>query len=170
MQYTTFVLIFSYRSISGVFYLVYFNPCLLMCMSPIVVFLCLSRCFLISFSVRPGHIFRKPCLIALRRIVLVGMKSAACKYLASSGFGICAKMSFTIFSYCCGPRGTSPTPVLLFLVPLIISSTLLCMDVDCLSSVVVHPSSHNNPNHINADVCIFGKMWICIASLLRPGI
>ena len=42
------------------------------------------------------------------------------------------------------------------------------MDIDCLSSVMVHPSSHNTPNDSNGVVCIFGKMWICLASLLRP--
>ena len=41
-----------------------------------------------SFSVRPGHIFRKPCLIALRRLAVVGLKSSACKYWASSGFEV----------------------------------------------------------------------------------
>ena len=43
------------------------------------------------------------------------------------------------------------------------------MDIACLSSVMVHPSSHKTPNDINGAVYIFGKMWICLASLLRPG-
>ena len=38
-----------------------------------------------------------------------------------------------------------------------------------LSSVMVHPSSHKTPNYINGAVCIFGKMWICLACFLRPG-
>ena len=44
------------------------------------------------------------------------------------------------------------------------------MDIVCLSSVMVHPSSHNNTNDINGAIYIFGKMWICLSSLLRPGI
>ena len=35
---------------------------------------------------------------------------------------------------------------------------------------MVHPSSHVNPNDINGDVFIFGKMWISLACLIRPGI
>ena len=118
---------------------------------------------------KPDQVFRKPCLIALLRLALVGLKSAACKYWASYGFEVCARMLFTTFSDCCGPRGTSHIPVFLFLVPLIISSPLFWTDIACLSSVMVHPSSHNNTNDINGAVYIFGKMWICLASLLRPG-
>ena len=76
---------------------------------------------------------------------------------------------FTTFSDCCVPRGTSHIPVFLFMVPLIISSTFFWTDIYCLSSVMVHPSSHKTPNVINRAVCIFGKMWICISSLLIPG-
>ena len=79
-------------------------------------------------------------------------------------------MLCTTFFYFCVPRGTSHSPVFLFLVPLIVSYPLLWMDISCLSSVVVHPSSHKTPNYINGAVCIFGKMWICLAWLLRPGI
>ena len=43
------------------------------------------------------------------------------------------------------------------------------MYISCLYSVMVHPSSHINPNDINGDVCIFGKMWIYLACFLRPG-
>ena len=43
------------------------------------------------------------------------------------------------------------------------------MDISCLSGVVVHPSSHKTPNDINGDVCILGKMWICLSRLLIPG-
>ena len=35
---------------------------------------------------------------------------------------------------------------------------------------MVHPSSHQTPNEINEAVFIMGKMWICLACLLRPGI
>ena len=83
MQYTPLNLIFYSRYVSGGFSLVDCNPCLLLCRCPIVVFLDFSRCFLMSFSVRPGHVFRKSCLIALRRLAVVGMKSSACKYWAS---------------------------------------------------------------------------------------
>ena len=134
----------------------YCYPCLLMYKCPIVVFLDLSRCFLISFSVRPVQVFRKPCLISLRRLAVVGLKSAACKYLASSGFEVCARMLFTTFSDCCGPRGTSHISVFLFLIPFILPSPFLWMDIACLSSVMVHPSSHKTPNDINGDVCILG--------------
>ena len=130
----------------------------------------LPRFFLISFSVRPGQVFRKPCLIDLRRRVVFGMKSAACKYWDSSGFEVFARMLLTTFSDFCGPRGTCNIPVFLFLVPLIVSYPFLWMDIACLSSVVLHPSSHNTPNDINGAVFIFGKMWICLASFLRPGI
>ena len=129
VQYTTLVFILSSRSVSGGFYLVDCNPYLLMCRCPIVVFLYLSRCFLISFSVRPGQVFMNPCLIALRRLAVVGLRSFACKYLASSGFEFFAIMLFTTFSDCCGPRGTSQIPVFLFLVPLIIYYPFLCMDI-----------------------------------------
>ena len=61
------------------------STCLLMCSCPIVVFLGFSRCLLMSFSVRPGQVTRKPCLISLRRIDVVGLKSYACKYCAVTG-------------------------------------------------------------------------------------
>ena len=102
-------------------------------------------------------------------IAVVGLKSAAYKYLASYGFEFCARMFFTTFSDCCGPRGTSHVPVFLFLFPLIFSSPLFWMEISYLSSVMVHQSSHKTPNDINRAVCILGKMWIYLASLLRPG-
>ena len=34
---------------------------------------------------------------------------------------------------------------------------------------MMHPSSHKTPNDINGAVYIFGKMWIYLACLLRPG-
>ena len=113
--------------------------------------------FLDQFYLRPGQVFRKPCLIALRILAIVGLKSAACKYLASSSFEVCARMLLTTFSDFCVPRGTSHIPVLLFLVPLIISSPLFWMEIACLSSMMVHPSSHKTPNYIIGAVCIFGK-------------
>ena len=149
VQYTAFVVILSYRSVSRGLSLVDCNPFLFVCKCPIVVFLGLSRCLLISFSVRYGQIFRKPCLIALRRLAVVGLNISACTYLASSGFEVCYRILFTTFSSCCVSRGTSHIPVFFFLVPLIISSPFLWMEISCLSSVLVHPSSHKTPNDIN---------------------
>ena len=34
---------------------------------------------------------------------------------------------------------------------------------------MVHPPSHNTPNDIIGDVYIFGKIWICLVCLLKPG-
>ena len=51
-----------------------------------------------SFSGRPSHVFGKPCLIALRRISVVGLKIAACKYWDSSGFEVFSIMLSTTFS------------------------------------------------------------------------
>ena len=67
-----------------------------------------------SISVKPGQVFRKPFLIALSRLAVVGLKIAACKYWDSSGFEVCAIMLCTTFSNYCGPRGTSHIPVLFF--------------------------------------------------------
>ena len=139
LQNTTFVLILSYKSVSVGFYLVDCSPFLLMCMCTIVVFLDFSRFFLMNFSVRPGHILRKPCLIALKRLAVVGLNSAACKYGASSGLDVCSSMLFNIVSDCCVPRNSLHIPVFLFLVPLIISVKLLWTGISCLSIVMVHP-------------------------------
>ena len=142
VQNTKFVLILSSKSVSGGVSLVEFSPYLFMCRCPIVVFLNFSRCFFMSYLVKPGHIFRKPCLIDLRRLDVVGLKSSACKYWYSSGFEVCVRMFCTTFYDCCVRRGTSYITVLLFLFPLIISSPLLWMEISCMSSVMVHPSSH----------------------------
>ena len=45
---------------------------------------------------------------------------------------------------------------------------LLWNEISCLSSVMVHPSSHKNPNAINGAVLIFGKMWIYLNLFLIP--
>ena len=66
-------------------------------------------------------------------------------------------MLFVTASDCCVSRGTSHIPVLLFLVPLIISCPFFLTGGSCLSSVMVHPSSHKTPNGISGDVFIFGK-------------
>ena len=169
VQYTTFVFIFSFRYVSIGFSLVDCNSSIFLCRCPIVVFLDFSRCFLMSFSVRPGQVFRKPCLVSLKILAVVGLKSNSCKYWGSSGFEFCSRNFLTTFSDCCGTRGNSHIPVFLFLFPLIISSPFFWMEIYCLSSVMMHPSSHRNPNNINGAVCIFGKMGICLACFLRPG-
>ena len=79
VQYNEFVLILSSRSIAVVFFLVDCNPCILMFRFTIVLFPDLSRCFLMNFYVIPGQVFMRPCFIALRRLAVVGLKSAACK-------------------------------------------------------------------------------------------
>ena len=100
MQNNTFVLIFFSRSVSDGFYLVDCSPCILMCRCPIVVLLHFSICLLISFSVRPGHVFRKPCLMDLMRLFVVGLNSATCKYCDISGFDVCVRMLIVTDSDC----------------------------------------------------------------------
>ena len=142
MQNTTFILIFSSKSVPGGFSLVDCIPYLFMCRCPIFLLLDFLRCFLISFLVRPGHIFRKPCLIALRRLDVSGMKGAACRYYDNSGIELCNRMLFTTFSYCCVSRGSSQIPVFFFLVPLIIYFPFFWIGISCLSIVMVNPLSH----------------------------
>ena len=60
VQNTTFIVIFSFKYVSGGVSLVDCIPCLLMCRCPIIVFPDFSRCFFISFYIRPVHVFRKP--------------------------------------------------------------------------------------------------------------
>ena len=139
VQYTIFVLIFSSRSVSGGFSLVNYTPCILICRFPIVVFLDFSIYLFRIFSVRPGQVFRKPGLISLRRLTLVGLKSAACKYWASYGSEVFVRMLFAKFSDCCGPRGTSQIPVFLFLFPLILYSLFFWVDMSCLPNLMLHP-------------------------------
>ena len=134
------------------------------------MFLDFSRFLLIKKIVSPDQLLRKPCFTAFRRIYVVRLKSAAFRYCDSYVLFVWARMLFTAFSDWCGPRVTSYIPVFLLLVPLIISSPFFWMDIACLSRVKVHLSSHKTSNDINVDVCIFGKMWVCLAILLRPGI
>ena len=115
-----------------------FSPCILVCRCPIIVFLDFSRCFLMIFSMRPGHVFRKPCLVALRKLAVVGLNSAACKYWDSSSLDICAIMLFTTVCDCWVPKGIFYIPVVLFLVPLIIYFPFFYTDISYLSSVMLH--------------------------------
>ena len=136
------------------------SSCILMFRCSIVVFLDFSRCLLISFSVRPGQVFRKPCFIELKRLAVVGMKHDTRSYCASSGLDVWDIILFIISSDCCVSRGTYHIPVLLFPVPLIISCPFFCTYISCLYSVMVHPSPQKNPNYISGAVLIFGRMWI----------
>ena len=163
------MLVLSYRTISGGFYLVDFSPCLPMWRYTIVVLIEFYRCFFMSFYVRPVQVLRKPCFIALRRLDFVGLKSSAWRYCASSNFVVWDRMLFATMSYCCFSGGPSQIPVCLFLVPFMIRFPFLGAGISCLSSVMVHPSSHKTPNEISGFIFIFGIMWICLACLLRPG-
>ena len=78
-------------------------------------------------------------------------------------------MLFYAYSDCFVYKGTYHIPVCLFLVTFIISCTFFGTRIPCLSSVVLHPSSHKAPDDISGDVFIFGKFWICVACLNRPG-
>ena len=162
------MLLFS-KSIYGGFSLVYCSPCLLMFRFLIVVFLYFSRCFLVSFSVRPGQVFRKPCLIDLRRIYVVGLKSAAWRYCNRSGLVLWSRILFYVASDYFVSWGTPQIPVFLFLVPLSFSCPFFWTYISCSSSVVVHPSSHKTPNDISGYVFIFGSIWICLTFLIGPG-
>ena len=130
---------------------------------------CFLRCFLMKFYFRPDKVFRKPCLISLMRLSVVGLRSSACMYYASSGLFVWDRILFSTVSNLCVSRGTSYITVFLFLMPFIISCPFLWTDIYCFSSVMVHPPSHRTPNDISGTVFIFGKIWICLACLLRPG-
>ena len=93
----------------------------------------------------------------LRRLSAFGMNSPAYKYCTSSGIAVLTRMLFVTASDCRVSRGTYHITVFLFLVPLIIYCTLFWTDIYCLSSVMVHPSSHKTPNDINGAVFIYGK-------------
>ena len=139
-----------------------------MCRCPIVVFLDFSIFLLISFSVRPDQVFRKPCLVYLRRIYVVGMKISAWRYCASSGFGAWSRILFVTYSCCWVSRVTSHIPVFFVLVPLFISCPFFWTGIYFFSSVMVHSSSHKTPNDISGGAFIFGKIWIFLAYFFRP--
>ena len=161
---------FFSRSLSVGLSLVYCSPCFLMCSCAIVLFLGFLRCFLVRFSVRPGQFLSKPCLIALRRLDVVGFNSAAWRYCASSGLVVWDRMVFVAAYDCCVSMVNSTIPFFLSLVTFIISYPFLWTYVSCLSNVMVHPSSHKTPNYITGGVFISGDMWICLYSLFWPGI
>ena len=95
-------------------------------------------------------------------------ESAACKYCASSGLDVCDRILFATVSVCYVPRGTSHIPVYLFLVRLIISFPFFWIDISCLFSLMVNPSSHKTPNAINGSFYILGKIWIYLTCFIIP--
>ena len=105
----------------------------------------------------PGQVFNKPCLIALRRLSVVGLKIDVLLYCASSGLGFWSRIIFVTSSDCYVYRGSYHVPVCLFLVPFIIPCQVLWIAISCLYSVMVHSSSHKTPNDIIAATFIFGK-------------
>ena len=109
-----------------------------------------------SFSLRHGQIFRKPCLVALMRLSVFGPKSAARVYYACSSLVVRDRMSFATISDYCVSRETSHIPVHLFLLPFIIFYRIFGTDVSCLSSVMLHPSSHKTLNDISGVVFLLG--------------
>ena len=139
---TKFFLLLSSRSVWRGFSFVDSIPCILVCRCPIVVFLDFSICLLMSFLVRPGHVFRNPCLMSFVRISVVRLNIDVCKYRASSVFDVCTRMLFITDYGCWVSRRTSQIPFFLLLVPLIISFPLLWTYISFLYSVMVHSSSH----------------------------
>ena len=79
-------------------------------------------------------------------------------YCASYGLVLWDGMLFITASDLCVFGVTSHIPLCLFLVPFNISCPFLQTDISCLSSVMVNPSSPENPNDISWAVIIFGKM------------
>ena len=85
VQKTKFVLHFYSMSVSGAFSMVDYITFLLMCRCPIVLLIYFSRCFFIKTSTKPLLVLSKPSFIYLRRLVVVGLKSAEWRYCVSSG-------------------------------------------------------------------------------------
>ena len=154
VQNATFFWIFSSKSVSGGFYWLIL-ALVFSCAGVPLLYSLIFKVIIYEFSVRPRHVLRETCLISLRRISVVWIKSAAYKYWDSSGLKICARILFTTFSECFVSRDTSHIPVFLFLVPLIISFPLFWIEIYCLYNVMVHPSSHKTPNDINGTFYIF---------------
>ena len=58
------------------------------------------KCLLVSFLVRPDHVFSKPCLMSLVIIEVVGINSAEYKYFASYSFDVCDIILFILAAAC----------------------------------------------------------------------
>ena len=144
------------RSLSGGFSLVGLITCLLICRCPIVVLIVFFIWLFINPSVSPGQVLMKPSSIDLSRLVVVGLKSSAWRYCTSYGVFVWDVMLFAAISDCFISRGTSCIPVNWLLVPFNIFCPFFWTYIYCLSSMVVHPSSHKTHNDISGDVLIFG--------------
>ena len=157
-QNNKFVLRLSSESVSGVIFLFYFSTWCFMCRCHILVFIDLSRCFLINPSVRPGHVLSKPWFILLRRLFFVGLNITAWNYLVKSGLVVWVRILFTVGFYCYVSIGTSHIPVFFSLVPFNICCQFFWTFVFCQSSVIVHPSSHSTPKYISGGFIIMVGM------------
>ena len=104
----------------------------------------------------PGQFLRKPCLIALRRLGVVGLKSLTWIYCVSSELVVWAKNVCATISDCYVSRGTSHISVCLFLVPFIICFPFFGTAISCLSTLVVFSTSHKTPTDISGSVFVFG--------------
>ena len=102
--------------------------------------------------------------------MLLGSKSVAWRYFASSGFRClwqnAIRHSFWLLFF----QGQFPHSSSLFSGPFKYFLHIFFTGIYFLSSVMVHPSSHKTPNYISGDVFTFGQMWICLDCLLIPGI
>ena len=110
VQKTNLVLHLSSRSVSGCLFMVYCSPFRIMCRCTIVMFIDFYICFLINPSMRRGRFLRKPRLIELMRLVVVGIKIVAWKYCASSGLVVLAIILYTTIFYYCVSREASHIP------------------------------------------------------------
>ena len=110
-----------------------------------------------KISVRTGQVLSNFCLIDLRKLDVVGMKSSALRPCASSGLHVWARIVFVTAADCFVFSVTHHIPVFMFLVALIVSCPFFRTGVSCLYSFMVHPSSNNTSNYISGAVFIFGK-------------
>ena len=169
MKNTTFVLLFSSSSVSGGFSMVDCRPFLLVYRRPIVVLIYFLICLLMGFSVRPGQVFRKTCLISLRRLSDVGAEKFRMEILLQFWFSCLGQNVICHNFWLLYIHGNFPHYSLLVSGYFYYFLSIFWTDISCFYSVMVHPSSHKTPNDINGSVLIFGLMWICLACLLSPG-
>ena len=110
----------------------------------------------------PGHVLRKPSLIDLRRLVVVGKNSAAWKYIVNFGFVVWAIILFTTVFDCCVTRETYHITACLLLVPFNIICHIFLVQCDGASIITQYPQQYEWA------VIIFGEMCICLTSFVRP--
>ena len=157
VQNTTFVLLLYSRSVSGGFFLDYLSPFILTCRCPN----CSVHWF---FNMLLDDVFCKA-WPSLQEIFFDYLEYSCycwaekfcmnllCKFL-SSCLGqsvICHKL----WLLCLQRKFLYSS--LIFLVPFIISCPSFWTDISFLSSVMVHPSSHETPNDISVAIFTFGK-------------